>query len=68
MFPKKDMANEKAMIDNWTPEETADGTRDLGGGAEGVASASDSIDVFEDSKNYLNQVLSVSFFDDVMVM
>ena len=34
MFPKKDMASEKAMIEQWTPEEVADGNRGLGSGQE----------------------------------
>ena len=52
LFPKKDMASEKAMIENWTPEELADGqTRELTGGGGG-----DIIDVFEEPKNILEQV------------
>ena len=34
LFPKMDMASEKAMIEKWTPEEVADGNRGLGGSME----------------------------------
>ena len=45
MFPKIDIASEKAIIENWTPEEVADGNRE-GGGAP-----SQEIEVFEETKN-----------------
>ena len=34
MFPKIDMASEKAMIEKWTPEEISDGSRGLEGSQE----------------------------------
>lgn len=54
MFPKIDIASEKAIIQNWTPEEVADGTKELGGGTEGVVSSH--IDVIEETKNGTGQV------------
>ena len=39
MFPKIDIASEKAIIENWTPEEVADGHREIG----------TDIDVFEET-------------------
>ena len=45
MFPKIDIASEKAIIENWTPEEVADGNR------EGAGTASQEIEVFEEAKN-----------------
>lgn len=57
MFPKIDIASEKAIIQNWTPEEVADGSKELGGGLEGVAlSSSSHIDVIEETKNSIGQV------------
>ena len=56
MFPKMDMASEKAIIENWTPEEVADGNRELGSGPGGVVLSSGDIDVFEEAKNNVEHV------------
>ena len=56
MFPKMDIASEKAIIENWTPDEVADGTRNLVGGAGGVVSSSGDIEVFEEPKNNAEQL------------
>lgn len=55
MFPKIDIASENAIIQNWTPEEVADGSKELGTGAGGVVLTSN-IDMIEESKNSIGQV------------
>lgn len=48
MFPKMDMASEKAMIEKWTPEEVSDGGRTL--------EASQEIEMFEEGTKNSSEV------------
>lgn len=55
MFPKIDIASENAIIQNWTPEEVADGSKELVSGP-GCVVLSSNIDMIEETKNGIGQV------------
>ena len=54
MFPKIDMASEKAMIEKWTPPEVADGHRGLEGSQE--------IEVLEERSKNSSEVREGAFW------